>query len=96
MSPRDAENQLFRIVHILWTILRLAGIVHSLWMIFSIWIVISTPSMICLLTFAIECKRRSRPLTERKDGSQGIMTESAATRALMVIIPSDGIQSIRL
>ena len=64
-------------------------------------IVISTPSilrfgLICLLTFAIECKRRSRPLTERKDGSQGIMTESAATRALMVIIPSDGIQSIRI
>ena len=39
---------------------------------------------------------RFRPFVERKSGADGMITLSAAARALMDISPKDGIQSMRM
>lgn len=48
------------------------------------------------MTFAMDCISRSSPFAERNDGWDGMITLSAAARELIGIIPSDGIQSMRI
>ena len=61
-------------------------------------IVTSIPAMdsaglICLFTFLIVLRSCSNPLMDKKCAWAGISTSSAAARAFIVSIPSDGIQS---
>ena len=51
---------------------------------------------IVLRTRATEPNRRSKPLADRKLGCEGMIKLSAATIALIVSIPRDGMQSIRI
>ena len=63
--------------------------------------VIRIPS---IFSFGLICRRtllmvrisRFRPFVERKSGADGMITLSAAARALMDIRPKDGIQSMRM
>ena len=47
--------------------------------------------LILRFTFETECSRRFRPFVDRKLGCEGMITLSAAAKALIVIIPNDGI-----
>ena len=46
--------------------------------------------LICRLTFAMDCISRSRPLAERNEGWDWMITLSVAASELIGIIPSDG------
>jgi hypothetical protein len=52
--------------------------------------------LIVRLTLETEPNRRFRPLVDKKLGCDGMIRLSAATRALIVIIPREGMQSIRI
>ncbi len=52
--------------------------------------------LICRFTLDIECIKRFNPFVDKKFGCDGIITLSAATSELTVIIPKEGIQSIRM
>ena len=70
-------------------LVRLSTIVSKMPSIFNL-------GLICRLTFAIDCISRSSPFAERYDGWDGMITLSAAASELIGIIPSDGIQSMRI
>ena len=71
------------------SLVRLSTIVNRMPSIFSF-------GLICRLTFAMDCISRSSPFAERYDGWDGMITLSAAASALIGIMPSDGIQSMRI
>ena len=71
------------------SLVRLSTIVNRMPSIFSF-------GLICRLTFAMDCISRSSPFAERYDGWDGMITLSAAASELIGIIPSDGIQSMRI
>ena len=48
------------------------------------------------MTCEMECISKSRPFAERNDGCDGMITLSAAASEFSGIIPSDGIQSMRI
>ena len=52
--------------------------------------------LIVRLTFDTEPNRRFNPFEDRKLGCDGMIRLSAATNALIVIIPREGMQSIRM
>ena len=52
--------------------------------------------LICRRTFCTVCKSCSKPFADRYCACTGIRAASAAANALMVSIPSDGIQSSRI
>ena len=52
--------------------------------------------LICRRTFCTVCKSCSRPFADRYCACTGIRAASAAASALMVSIPSEGIQSSRI
>lgn len=68
---------------------RLSTIVKRIPSIFSF-------GLICRFTFEMDCISKSSPFAERKDGCDGIITLSAAANELIGIIPSEGIQSMRI
>ena len=52
--------------------------------------------LICRFTLEIECISKFRPFVDKKFGCDGMITLSAATSELTVIIPREGIQSIKI
>ena len=71
------------------SLVRLSTIVKRMPSIFSL-------GLICRLTFAMDCISRSSPFADRNDGCDGMITLSAAASELIGIIPSEGIQSMRI